>query len=98
MSDLLGLFRATTATEAAARHCDLPARAELMDISCVPFAQTDFIGSDELGFLRFANEQVLGGTAWKQAPFVIRITPKGGPSFLVDFHWPPPVAQGSVTR
>lgn len=89
MSDILGMFRATTAAELALRHSALPARAELMDLSLVPFAQIEVLSTDALGFVRFANERILGGTLWKQAPFTIRVTPNGEPHYLVDLPWSP---------
>lgn len=88
MSDIVGLFRATSAAEVAIRHFAVPTRAELMDISGVPFLQMDVLGADELGIVRFENEQALDGTLWKQAPFTTRLTPKGERAYLVDFPWP----------
>lgn len=88
MSDIVGLFRATSAAEVAIRHSAVPTRVELMDITLVPFLQMDVLGADEFGIVRFENERELSGTLWKKAPFTIRLTPKGERPYLVDFPWP----------
>ena len=96
MSQIFDLFRATSAAEVLIGHSALPARAELIDISLVPFAQIDVLGTDELGIVNFANERALGGTLWKQAPFTIRVTPNGEPSYLVDFPWSPGTVRDAI--
>lgn len=95
MSDLAGLFRAFCATKAWEMNFQLPVKAELADISTETFLQATFIGWDELGFCQFEDEKALAGTLWKQAPFLVRLTPQGQRAYTFDFPWPldgaPPV-------